>query len=233
MKKNHFIILILCIFFVSCASNKNLVTLPEWANLSVQEDLNQDYVELKWLDENGQETDTAEYSEEGVKLHFEAYAENFSDGEEVFVFIYRNNAKDKDDFIQKISCIVKDKKISGETIIIETNDFLESLLENDKLAYFFAVDSKISKLLEIDFIFKIFILNSPYEDFEHQFYILEDETGGKKYSQKKYIDDDKIILDETKFYLKFTGVKPELTYQIKYTCFIIYNNLSFTELFEE
>ena len=226
-----------CLLLASCVSNKELVTMPEWASAAAENDLSGDFSELKWTDENGQEVTSAEnLCGDGAKLNFEAKAENFPDGKEVFAYIYRSNAKDKDDFVQKVLCKVKDGKVFGHVLMKEPNEFLETLSENDKVAYFFALGPQISKPVKIDFAFKITICNNPYKYVQNDAYQLEDITEGKKYAQKKFCNDDKIPVDDKHFYLKFTNVKPGLIYQIRYCLggkgegHVVYDNLSFVLL---
>ncbi|MBQ2481051.1 MAG: hypothetical protein II516_07375, partial [Treponema sp.] len=69
--------------------------------------------------------------------------------------------------------------------------------------------------------------------------VLEDMNDGKKYSQRRYCSDDRIIVDDKHYYLKFTNVKPGLMYHIRYCLSgknygqVIYDNLSFVNLMED
>ncbi|MBR4386958.1 MAG: hypothetical protein IKP51_10615 [Treponema sp.] len=238
--KNFLALLGTCILLASCVTNKDFVAMPEWARLAAESDLGGDFFELKWTDENGQEVTSAEnFDGDGAKLNFEAKAENLPDGKEVFAYIYRSNAKDKDDFVQKVLCKVKDGKVFGHVLMKEPNEFLETLFENDKLAYFFVLGPQISKPVKIDFTFIITIWNNPYGDVHDSSYVLEDKNGGKKYSQRKFCDADMIPVDESHYYLKFTNVKPGLMYHIRYCLSgknygqVIYDNLSFVNLMED
>ena len=235
--KKLFLILAAALVITGCATNKNVVMVPEWARVVAEENERGDFSALKWIDGSGLEVDKAEYmTGEGVKLRFEANAESARDGEEVFALIYRSNAESKDDFMQKIPCAVKNGKVSGEILIKETDDVLASLSQVP--AYFFALGSQISAPITIAFAFKITIWSNPYRDVQNDSYVLED-MNGKKYSQRKYCNDDKIPVDEEHYYLKFTDVKPSLTYQIRYILqngkygHIIYDNLSFAELMSD
>lgn len=235
MKAKKIAVIVLMVFLqialFSCATNRAIVAVPEWATASG---------EAKWTDESGLEASNAEYmTDEGAKLYFEANAENLSDGEEVFAYIYRSNAKDKDDFVQKVACKAYGGKVRGETLIKESNEFLESLSLNDTLAYFFVLGSQVSKPIPVEFAFCLFIWTNPYNHVQNDAYVLEDIKGGKKYSQRKYCDDDKIPVDEEHFYLKFTDVKPGFVYRIWYYLGggkygnIQYENLSFVRLMGE
>lgn len=240
MKAKKIAVIVLMVFLqivlFSCVTNRAIVAVPEWATASG---------EAKWIDENGLEALTAEYmTDEGAKLYFEAKTPILSDGEEVFAYIYRNNAKDKDDFVQKVACKANGGKVRGETLIKESNEFLESLSLNDTLAYFLVLGSKVSKPIPVDFAFKITIWNNPYMEVSNKGYRLEDISGGRKYSQTRLCNDDKIPVDEYHYYLKYTGVKPGLTYQIRHwqeggnakdrnVGTVIYHNLSFVNLMGE
>ncbi|MBR0476201.1 MAG: hypothetical protein IJJ66_05240 [Treponema sp.] len=235
--KNFLALLGACILLASCVTNKDFVAMPEWASLVAESDLGGDFFELKWTDEKTQEVAVAEYlAGVGTELHFEAKTENLTDGKEVFAYIYRSNAKGKDDFVQKVLCKVKDGKVFGHVLMKEPNEFLETLSENDKVAYFFVLGPQISKPVKIGFAFKITICDNPYKYVQNDAYQLEDITEGKKYAQKKFCNDDKIPVDDKHFYLKFTNVKPGLIYQIRYCLggkgegHVVYDNLSFVLL---
>lgn len=238
--KNFLALLGACILLASCVTNKDFVAMPEWASLAAESDLGGDFFELKWTDEKTQEVAVAEYlAGVGTELHFEAKTENLTDGKEVFAYIYRNNAKGKDDFVQKVLCKVKDGKVFGELQIIESVEFLNGLSENDALAYFFALGQQISKPIKIGFAFKIIVWGNPYKDVQNNSsYVLEDMNDGKKYSQRRYCSDDRIIVDDKHYYLKFTNVKPGVIYRIRY-CLgresfgsVIYGDISFGALME-
>ena len=202
-----------------------------------------EFSELRWLDEDNNETDTIEY---GSKARFEARAKNLPDGEKVFAYVYRNSSENKDSYDQKILCEVKDGKLTGEAEIKESKEYLESLGEDDEVKYIFVlvpqkypkISNEESKVLAVNFVFIINIYDDPNAVNQNDSYILEDIDGGKKYRQEKKAKDD-MIADDDKITLKFEELKPGLKYRIRYVLengkkgHIEYDNISFMDLLGE
>lgn len=185
-----------------------------------------EFSELKWelvtLNQEGEEESREEVQtiEHGLKATLSAKVKNLEDGKNVKCRIYEEGYAEGDEPVTRQLLEVKDGMVTKDWKVEVPRQRLEELTENDELKFLFVLESmegvisEDSAVVQAVFVYRMHI-DKPDSDLdESDVYILEDIDDGKKYSQQKSIDRDKIA-EEEKTYLEFDLIKPGLEYSMK------------------
>lgn len=207
---NFLIFYIMLLLLFSCKT-----TVPKQNKNSIETE--NDIYDLNWYWHNP-ETDKlyvvnkAEYYSEAI---LKARIKDGSDGKIATLKVYSNFSSDEEDYLHKEFIEVKDNTIETKWVVEDSLCHVKHLKKGDTLKFYFTIEMDNLKQTspEIEMIFTYYIeftvsLTEVKKNL-HKFYL---ESHDGSYKQKFEIK-DAIVTDDERVFLRFTDLKPALTYK--------------------